>query len=83
MEHALDLKKATVHSESDLSAISGFEYERNSMGTGLRRGYGGHDPVSISREDGWGVYFEYDAKRQLTKKTHRDRQRQLAVGVCL
>jgi len=35
------------------------------------------------RANGALSYYEYDARHQLTRETQRDRQRQLAFGVCL
>ncbi len=47
-----------------MSLISSYEYARNKVGS----------PVSILRNDGWAVYYEYDHKHQLTKETQRDDQ---------
>ena len=52
--------------KSDLTVISSFGYERKAVGS----------PMSILREDGSVVYYEYDPKQQLTKETHVD-----ALGV--
>jgi len=48
--------------KSDLTLISSYEYQRNKVGS----------PVSVLRNDGWAVYYEYDRKHQLTKETQRD-----------
>jgi len=50
--------------KSDLTLISSYEYQRNKVGS----------PVSVLRNDGWAVYYEYDRKHQLTKETQRDDQ---------
>jgi len=38
--------------KSDMSLISSYEYERNKVGS----------PISILRDDGWAIYYEYDHK---------------------
>ena len=48
--------------KSDLSVISTFEYTRDRTG----------NPLSILREDGSCVYYEYDLNQQLTKETQTD-----------
>jgi len=52
--------------KSDMSVISSFEYARDENG----------NPVSIVREDGYIVYYEYDAKNQLTSELQRDDEEQ-------
>jgi len=44
------------------AVISSFAYERDAVG----------NPISIEREDGYTVYYEYDARHQLTRETHVD-----------
>ena len=53
--------------KSDLSVISSFEYARDKVG----------NPLSILREDGSCVYFEYDNKYQLTRETQTDDEAQV------
>jgi len=48
--------------DGKLALISSYEYARNKVGS----------PVSVLRNDGWAVYYEYDRKHQLTKETQRD-----------
>ena len=48
--------------KSDLSVISTFEYTRDRTG----------NPLSILREDGSCVYYEYDPNQQLTAETQTD-----------
>jgi len=52
--------------KSDMSVISSFDYVRDANA----------NPVSIVREDGCVVYYEYDAKNQLTSELQRDDQGQ-------
>ena len=49
--------------KSDMNVISSFEYVRDANG----------NPLSIAREDDAVVYYEYDAKNQLTSEIQRRR----------
>ena len=48
--------------KGDMSVISSFAYERDAVG----------NPLSIEREDGYTVYYDYDARHQLTAERHLD-----------
>lgn len=48
--------------KGDMTVISSFAYERDAVG----------NPLSIEREDGYTVYYDYDAKHQLTGERHLD-----------
>ncbi|MEA3401437.1 MAG: hypothetical protein U9R79_09390 [Armatimonadota bacterium] len=48
--------------DGDMSVVSSFAYERDEVG----------NPLSIEREDGYTVYYEYDGKHQLIAETHVD-----------
>jgi len=50
--------------------ICSFEYKRDPVGNPVG------NPVSIVREDASVVYYEYDAKHQLTRETQRDSEGQ-------
>ena len=59
-----DIGRTTLvdNRDGEGAVISSFAYQRDAVG----------NPISIEREDGSVVYYEYDGKHQLTRETHVD-----------